>query len=68
MIMIRLIDARGNPFWVDPECLSAILYSEPFERVELYYHIASSCMSVTMDGSVDDVKQMIDEAIAVKFK
>jgi len=64
MKLIRLINKEDNPFWINPDSIDTIIFHYSFDVVQLTYHSGNSCMCQHMEGSVDDVKKMIDEAIS----
>jgi len=67
--MIRLLNIRKEPFWVNPKCIDLVkAVSEGAHSTYIWFHSGSSCMNEMMLGSVDDVKKMIDEAKEWEWK
>jgi len=66
--MIRFVDIKGEPIWLNPERIDAIGLCTAInaetgnESSKIVWHSGTSCMCLFMKETVDEVKKMIEEA------
>ena len=65
--MIRLVDFEGRPVWINPKSIDSIgrtdvLNAQTGKQASVViYHSGSSCLSIHMSETLDEVKKMIDK-------
>jgi len=70
--MIRVIDHEGRPFWLNSKRIDSITQTDMLntqtgkQASVIHYHSGSSCFTIHMNETLDDVKKMIDEASGVE--